>query len=275
MNCNEVHELLGTAIDGVLEQKAEGEFRQHLALCSPCRNAFELESLAKRVVRRKIKRTPTPPRIYEEVVRTLRLEQEVSVQPTSWVERIVGNRVVIPALITGVAAVIMILMLTPTQRSDLATRHTAPNDVINQSLINFALVRSGDLKPSMVSCYPEGVVGFFERNGIRFAVNVKPLDNCEWYGAISSDYNGVKLAQVVYKLGSELMYVYQVSENEVKEGSLLHLPPAAQEALAKTNWYTDPEHPDCNVVLWKDKGTLCAAVSTMKKDRLLALLTAK
>jgi hypothetical protein len=104
---------------------------------------------------------------------------------------------------------------------------------------------------------------------------VKNIESCDWYGASSSDYNGVKLAHVVYKIGDELMYVYQVSEQDVEKGSLLQLPLAARTALAETNWYTDPDHPECNVVLWRDNGTLCAAVSTMKKDRILALLTAK
>lgn len=275
MTCQEIDELFGSAIDGVLPKQAEADFRHHVTVCPPCRTAFELESLAKRIVQQKLKRLPTPPQVYEAVVRTLGVEKEVTPTASRWFDRLFGSRYLVPALLTGATAIVVLLMLTPAQRTDQSTRHTAANDIINQSIINFALVRSGELKPSMVSCYPEGVVGFFERNGMRFAVNVKSLENCEWYGAISSDYNGVRLAHVVYKIGDDIMYVFQVSEDEVQEGSLLQMPPAAKQALASTNWYTDPDHPDCNVVLWKDKGTLCAAVSTMKKDRLLALLTAK
>lgn len=275
MTCQEIDELFGSAIDGVLPKQAEADFRHHVTVCPPCRTAYELESLAKRIVQQKVKRLPTPPQVYEAVVRTLGVEEEAAPQSTRWFDRLVGSRVVVPALLTGAAAIVLLLTLTPAQRADQSTRHTAANDIINQSIVNFALVRSGELKPSMVSCYPEGVVGFFERNGMRFAVNVKSLENCEWYGAISSDYNGVRLAHVVYKIGDDIIYVFQVSEDEVQEGSLLQMPPAAKQALASTNWYTDPDHPDCSVVLWKDKGTLCAAVSTMKKDRLLALLTAK
>ncbi len=259
----------------MLPKQAEADFRHHVTVCPPCRTAYELESLAKRIVQQKVKRLPTPPQVYEAVVRTLGVEKEVAPTTSRWFDRLFGSRYLVPALLTGATAIVVLLMFTPAQRTDQSTRHTAANDIINQSIINFALVRSGELKPSMVSCYPEGVVGFFERNGMRFAVNVKSLENCEWYGAISSDYNGVRLAHVVYKIGDDIMYVFQVSEDEVQEGSLLQMPPAAKQALASTNWYTDPDHPDCNVVLWKDKGTLCAAVSTMKKDRLLALLTAK
>lgn len=277
LTCEQIVELIGYALDGELPKEHEAEFRRHVTLCPPCRNTYELEALAKNIVRSKIKRVPTPPHVYETVLRTLRVEQEVapSSAASGWWRRLLRRRFLLPALATGVAVVTLLLILTPTYRTDQATRHTAANDIINQSIVNFALVRSGELKPSMISCYPEGVIGFFERNGLRFAVNVKNIESCEWYGASSSEYNGVKLAHVVYKLGDEIMYVFQVSENDVRQGSLLQIPAAAQKALAETNWYTDPEHPDCNVVLWRDKGTLCAAVSTMKKDRLLALLTAK
>ncbi|MGH2567153.1 MAG: anti-sigma factor family protein [Bacteroidota bacterium] len=273
MNCQEVRALSGAAIDGVLPGDAEAEFHKHIALCPPCRNEFELEAMAKRVVRRIVKRVPTPPQVYDAVVASLQDVQKVTGPSAGRVERFFSKRFAVPALATGAAAIVLLLMVSPLERSDLATRHTAANDIINQSIVNFALVRSGELKPTMISCYAEGVIGFFDRNGMRFAVNVKPLDNCDWYGALSSDYNGVKLAHVVYKIGDDLMYVFQVSEDEVQDGSLLQLPSAAKKALAATNWYTDPDHPDCNVVLWKDKGTLCAAVSTLKKDRLLALLT--
>jgi anti-sigma factor (TIGR02949 family) len=275
LTCEQVVELIGYALDGELPKEHEGEFRRHVTLCPPCRSTYELEALAKRIVRSTIKRVPTPPHVYETVVRTLRVEQEMAQEgaASGWWEGI--RRFLVPGLALGIAAVVFVLMLTPTSRTDQASRHTAANDMINQSIVNFALIRSGELRPSMISCYPEGVIGFFERNGLRFAVNVKNLESCEWYGAIASEYNGVKLAHVVYKMGDDLMYVVQVSENDVQQGSLLQIPAAARKALAETNWYTDPDHPDCNVVLWRDNGTLCAAVSTMKKDRILALLTTK
>lgn len=277
LTCEQIIDLIGYALDGELPKEHEAEFHRHVTICPPCRAKYELEALAKNIVRSKIKRVPTPPHVYETVVRTLRVEQEVapSSNPSSWRERMLHRRFLFPVLATGAAASLLFLIFTPTDHTDQATRHTAANDIINQSIVNFALVRSGELKPSMISCYPEGVIGFFERNGLRFAVNVKNIEGCEWYGASSSEYNGVTLAHVVYKIGNDIMYVFQVSESDVHQGSLLQIPPAAREALAKTNWYIDPDHPDCNVVLWREKGTLCAAVSTMKKDRLLALLTAK
>ena len=69
--------------------------------------------------------------------------------------------------------------------------------------------------------------------------------------------------------------MYEVEKEQAMRGPILSLPSAARASLQETGWYTDPQHKDCNVVLWTVNKTLCAAVSTMKKDRMLALLTAK
>ena len=273
MTCNETQELFGTAIDGVLEKKSEGLFRQHISVCQHCRSAYELESMAKRIVRGKMKRAVTPSRVYNEIIDAIRADESVVSRTMEWWDRILSSRVVIPTFTTAAAAIVLYLLLSPGGTFDNSTRHTASNDIINQSIVNFALIRSGEMKPTVVSVYPEGVAGYFERNNTRFVVNVKYLENCDWYGALSSDYDGVKLAHIVYKMGDDLVYVYQVNENQLQPGSLLQLPPAAQKSLAETAWYTDPDHPGCNVVMWKTNGVVSTAVSTMKKDRLLALLT--
>jgi hypothetical protein len=163
----------------------------------------------------------------------------------------------------------------PKEASDGLTEHTAANDIINLSYNNFVLVRSGQLKPVLVSCTPESVTTYFKKSELNFAVDVIKLPDCEWYGAMASEYNGVKLAHVVYKIGEHWMYVYEVSHDDAMGGARMTLPPAAKTALARSEWYTDPNHPDCSVVVWKTDGTLCAAVSTLKKEQLLAMLTAR
>jgi hypothetical protein len=264
---------MGHAIDGVLPSDVEQPFRHHLELCARCKREHDLEVLAKQLVRGRLRRVVTPPHITQGILHAIRQETRAE---QGLLDRFLQSRVLAPALAVGIAAVVMLLMFTPRQPDNGAARHTASNDIINQTITNFALIRSGEMKPTVVSCYPEGVVGFFERNNVRFAVHVKSIEECDWYGAISSEYAGVTLAHVMYRIGDEILYVYQVDQREVGTNAALGLPPAAKAALAETGWYTDPSHPDCNVVLWTtESGTLCVAVSTMKKDRLLAFLTSR
>ncbi|MBF8248969.1 MAG: zf-HC2 domain-containing protein [Bacteroidetes bacterium] len=67
--------------------------------------------------------------------------------------------------------------------------------------------------------------------------------------------------------------MYEVKKIEALEGASLSMPPAAKQALAEKGIYTDPLHPGCNVVVWTANETLCAAVSTMNKDKLLAFVS--
>lgn len=275
MNCGDVQLYMGDAIDRELPQGLAKDFFSHLQLCSPCRNEYEIESLARNIVRSKVPRALTPSSVYRSVVDSL--HQEASDQKREgWIEQVFGGRIIAPVLTAGLAIIVFFLFLNPpTDSSDAEFTHSAANDIINQSLKNFALVQSGELKPSTIFCVPEMMVGYFQKSGLEFAVTVPNMDSCDWYGAVSSEYSGVKLAHVIYKRGHDLIYVYEVGKMEGLHGSVLALPPSAKKALDETGWYTDPDHSDCNVVLWTADDALCAAVSSMKKDRLLALLTVK
>ncbi len=171
------------------------------------------------------------------------------------------------------SAALTVVLVTPNDSPSNAYMHTGKNDIINQTLNNFSLVQSGQLKPSMIACYSDVIVGYFRRQNVEFAVSIVSDDSCDWYGAVANTYDGVNLAHIVYKRGDDLLYVYEVKKTDALEGSVLSLPAPARESLTRTGWYTDPQHKECNVVLWTVNETLCAAVSTMKKDRLLAFLS--
>ena len=277
LNCSDFQVYLGDAIDRFLPKHLEQRFHSHLEACIKCRNEFELEMLSKRIVKSNIARVSTPPHVYTSVVSSLRKEYEISEGTAeAWFERIFGARPWLPVVAGSLAVAVFLMFLgMPRKVDDQLSVHTASNDVMNQAFKNFALIRSGELKPSLVSCFPDSVHDYFHKSSIKFTVNILPMPDCQWYGAISSEYGGVPLAHVVYKLENDIVYVYQVSFSEAIGGSRLALPPAAEAALKQSGWYTDPHHPYCNVVLWTVNGTLCSAVSTMKKEKLLAMVTAR
>jgi len=274
LDCRDVHELAGDALDRDMPGDKRSEFFAHIGKCLPCRNEYEIELLARNVVRRTLKHVPTPSAVSQTVVRLVHDQVDTKVSTPSWWSRLLSWRFLAPALATGVLFLIVTsVLIIPRGSSNNKYTHTATNDIIHQSLNNFSLVQSGELKPSMVACYSDVIVGYFQRLNVRFAVSVPSDDSCDWYGAIANTFDGVNHAHVVYKRGNDLFYVYEVGKADALEGPVLSLPAAAKESLAKTGWYTDPQHDDCNIVLWTDNETLCAAVSTMKKDRLLAFLT--
>lgn len=267
MNCRDVREYAGEMLDREVSPARKEELLAHLRACMACRQEFEIETLARNLVRSKLTRIPVPPPVAQAVMNSL-----PATATTPWTEVLLGSRVLTPAL-TAVAVIAMLFFFLSSPANE--SFHPGENDIIRQSLENFALIQAGELRPNMVACYPEVVVGYFEEQNLNFAVSVIADDSCEWYGAIASTYNGVNLAHVVYKRQDDLLYVYEVRKGEALQGSILSLPESARKSLQETGWYTDPDHEGCNVVLWTVNETLCAAVSTMNKDRMLAFLTAK
>lgn len=275
MNCSEIQNFSGDAIDKFLPRHLEEEFHAHLEACRNCRNAYELEVLAKTIVQKNVKRVATPPSIHSAVALSLQKEYGASSEhKKNWIARFFGSRPLFPTLATGLAlAVFLYFFVFPVKDTYSETSHSAANDIMNQTLVNFSLVRSGELKPKLISCFPEAVQAFFEKSGFEAPVRIVKLSDSDWFGASYSEYGGVKLAHVVYKIGDETVYVCRVRKDDALNGSVLHLPPAAKKELARSGWYTDPSHGEgCNVIVWIEDGMLCAASSTMNKTKLLAKL---
>ena len=269
MNCAEANDLFGGAIDGSIPSNTRAILFEHLGLCRGCRRAFELETITKAVVRKRCARVATPPDIYSAVVTAL--ERPSPMPFLEWIQKVFTMRRLLPALAVSLAAVVGLILFNSPSGTPGMDFHRASNDVIYQSLQNFSKLRNGELKPAVVANRAEDIHQYLDTSGMDFAV-VQPMDCCTSYGALTSEYNGVKFAQIVYTMSSDVMYVYQVRKKNVFDGSTLIISPAARIALEKTGWYTDLRHPNCSVVLWLKDQTLCAAVSSMKKDELLAML---
>jgi hypothetical protein len=273
MNCSDANVLFGDALDGELTSDTHSALFDHLRVCFSCRKAYELESITKAVVKRSCPRVVTPPETVRSVTAAIEREVEAPFSIVIWVHEIFTTRRLVTALVASVAIAVFLVFFnqpleTPLLESDA---HTASNDIIFQSLQNFARLRTGELKPSRTATKAEDVHSYLDSTGMDFAI-IQPMDCCKCYGAATSEYGGVKLAHVVYTLEGDILYVYQVRKTHVLEGSTLVMPPAARTSLLETGWYTDPHHPDCNVIVWISDETLCVAVSSMKKDEMLALL---
>ena len=272
MDCNDARQHAGGAIDGFLAKEVEHDFKAHLEQCKPCREEIALEKLSKQLVRRYVSWIPTPQSIQTLIITSLHKEYKAT-GPTdnSWVTRF---RVLVPALAGGAVAAVFFLMVdTPSDRSLRLAAHAAENDIIHQSFETFALLKAGQLVPAMVSSAPESVGGFFRKSSLQFGVQMPTLRGCDWCGGSASENRGVKQAHLLYRLGNEWLYVCEMNGDDAMSGSQLSLPLAAKIALAKSGWYTDPMHPNCNVVIWRKDDVVCVAVSTIGKERLLALLT--
>lgn len=271
MDCREFQELISEAVDNRLRSDVQSHFATHATLCPPCRSEFEVEQITKSVVQKNVLHRSVPGELYYSVLKSVR---ESSSSSRSWLSAFFGEAFLNPAV-----ALVALLMVAVGAVSLLQKNNAIPisNDknIIVQSLNNYSAAMTGMFKPTLVSHDPSDVKDYLAKE-TSFEVNVATLEGCDWCGGFLSDFDGVKLAHVVYKIGGEgLLYVYQVDMNEAIHGNKIGLPENAKAALAKTGWYFEQTNDKCNVVLWRHKNTLCAAVSRIDKDKMVALLSEK
>ncbi len=271
MDCKEVQEYLGAAVDGEIDNNIRARVDQHLYSCVVCRNEFELERMTKRIVRAHVPRIGASPVLAATIMAEISRSAPQPRTSKSWGEALAGVlswRTTF--VVSGALALIVLLTLYSGRTHHL---HTQPADdnVIHQVYNNFDGVLDGKLVPTVSSTDPSIVKAFFGSK-VDFNVSVPHLKRCALLGGIFSQYKNTGLAHVVYKHGDKLIYVYQTRLCSVTDSGCLHLPPEAKRSIEQTGWYFENHAPDCTLALWVVDSTLCCAIADISKDQLLACL---
>jgi hypothetical protein len=253
VNCREAFDRLGDAIDREMPDQTRAEFDHHVGACALCRAKYELERMCKRIVGQKLTMVQTPP----------------------GVQRLLSSRAFAPVLTAGLALVAVFFFLSrPQQVPDDRFPLTPAADIVQQSMDNFSLIQAGVLRPSMTACTPDSILTFLQTAEISFTAKVMRLKNCESYGAIVNEVNGIRLAHVVYTINeAELLYVYEAAKEDAWRGTALTLSSEVKRSLEQTGWFSTSDQQDRTVILHTVNGTLISAVSSMPKDRMMTLLT--
>jgi anti-sigma factor (TIGR02949 family) len=277
VNCREAFDRLGDAIDREMPDQTRAEFDHHVGACALCRAKYELERMCKRIVGQKLTMVQTPPGVQQSVQTLIRNEDSAASSrvATSWIDRLLSSRAFAPVLTAGLALVAVFFFLSrPQQVPDDRFPLTPAADIVQQSMDNFSLIQAGVLRPSMTACTPDSILTFLQTAEISFTAKVMRLKNCESYGAIVNEVNGIRLAHVVYTINeAELLYVYEAAKEDAWRGTALTLSSEVKRSLEQTGWFSTSDQQDRTVILHTVNGTLISAVSSMPKDRMMTLLT--
>jgi hypothetical protein len=271
VDCREFQELISEAVDKRLRTDIVHYFTAHAGVCPSCRSEFEIEQITKSVLYARVKRHSVPNELYTSLLPAVR-----GLRPSSrnWLEVLFGDAFLNPAVALVALALVAVGAVSLLQKNN-ALPISSNKNIIEQSLNNYSAAMTGALKPALVSHDPGDIKDYLAKD-TPFEVSVATLDGCDWCGGVLSEIDGVRLVHVVYKIGGEgLLYVYQVDMSEAMRGNKIGLPENAKAALAKTGWYFEQTPDLCNIVLWRHKNTLCAAVSRIEKNKMVALLSDK
>lgn len=266
MNCNEFKECVCEIVDQRLPEERTNELLQHAHVCPHCNFEYTSMKATKNIVHEKLQRESVPPEVYYSIINAT-----LNSSNNSWFKKLFGIQLN-PAIAFVVIAVIAVGIYSIFIPSHSGIPEEA--NIISQSLKNYQAVIGGSIKPQLVST-EEDVRSFLSKD-VAFEVIVPKMKGCISCAGVLSDYNGIKLAHVVYRVnGKDIIYIYQASLNDAMDGTTITLPQEARDELKRTDWYVRELPNDVTLVMWRYNNTLCSAVSSMKKNDMLALLTEK
>jgi anti-sigma factor RsiW len=271
VNCKEFQELISAAVDLQLTNGELAAFKDHSAKCPPCRFEFEAEAATKIAIRARAHRVRTPSRVALQI--TERLGHEQSNKRIAWLTEFFRKPLVKPAFGFALAFVAVLLLLRgSTSDGPVMQAGFGSNDVILQSLKNYRAVVDGDIKPQLASSEPAKLASFFS-DITDYSVHLPKMKDCRLVGGVQSEFAGTKLAHIMYKHNTEVVYIYQACWSTVMKGEKLCLPDEAKDELVRTGWFSATQPDGRTVVLWAKGRTLCAVVARMSKQDLIECLT--
>ncbi len=276
IDCKDIQEQITAAVDLELDPQEQEMVFAHLRVCQSCRYEYEMERTIKNAVRTKVEFLRTPDHLREKILSDLFSRPEsVEKRPTvfsrlkqflKWVQY---NPITIPAVGMALAALAIFIIMR-----DKNTNGIAENEILHQALVNYSAFCNGNIAVQCSSDDPS-VVKSFLRSRAPFAVDVHRFKNTQIIGGNISEYEGIKLAHVMYKFEKEIVYVYQAGIEEILKGKSLYARKEILDAIKKQQRYissfSQNSH-DCSTVVWEERGILCSAISTLPKNEMLAML---
>jgi len=287
LSCHQVQQLMPDAVDNLLKGRQLQQFRTALKKCPDCQREFELASQAKSILGKHLKSVTTPPQIRAQIVSALRSPEAAEPrerQREGWLERLFGSNALVPALTGAVAIILIMLFATTRTGTQLHVGFEEPtvivsgayieNDVIMQSVANFGKFWRGEVELPTKESSCAAVEQWFSNCGLTFAPSVLHMKNAEWMAPVVTEYNGVQLAHIIYKVGDQMMYVYEVPTEKVTgQHAVLTIPSLAKATLQKDGYYARNCEPGCTLILREQDGKLLAYVSSMNFEEMKATLS--
>lgn len=267
MNCTEFDEQITPAVDDRLREDEAVAFRDHARVCPACRRAYEAELFTRTFIRQRMRMVRTPGSVAASIVDRLAAERTARTPALfqRWSPSVYRSVIAIAAVVAAV------YLVSSPGFSDDPGIPVMREDVFAHSIVTYAGVMGGQMKPDIESAHPDVLQEFFQGK-TSFPVRVHTVRDFTPIGAMLHESGGVPLAQVLYHAGKSTVYVYQTCWQTVQDGRKLQLPAHILQALRGGSPYVEENADGQTMVLWTEGRTLCGAVADMHKQELLAHL---
>ncbi len=137
---------------------------------------------------------------------------------------------------------------------------------------NFQDVLSGKFRPQVTALAMPDVESFIQKNA-GYSVPLPPMQGADWIGGSVTDYSHNKMAQVIYKMGEQYIYICTFPEGSSRSRKT-SFPPNCADALTNNTWFWGMDANGDTQAAWNHDGCVCVATSNLEKKDLIAYLDA-
>lgn len=262
-------------LDGELSEQERTEVEDSLAQDASLRREAELINGIRSTLRvRSNKLRIAAPEALEQSIK-LAIQEVVFQTPTapaqvSFLQKVIG--LVSRPLIAIPAALAMALLVTVSvmvvQR---ASRPNAAFEVSTASYRNYQSVVRGDLTTKIESSDIPTLRKYFRDQGVAYPVFF-PQIQAQLVGAVVSREGAKSYAHLVYKAGSHLVYLLEVDEESLADGSVA-IDDAVAGDVALSRWHWEEKTGIGTLFVWKSNSIMCSAVSDLPTQEFSALFS--
>ncbi len=283
MDCRESRDLMSGAVDNQLLHDESSEFQHHIEICGSCREEYELERLTKAYLRRKITFVDVPYDVERAIVEQFSSESQSAIlkpkedKGGGFISRLFKNRIFQPVLAVGMVAVIGIVLFFANKPNLILPNSKVPaevlstqEDALSLAEINFQDVLSGKFKPEVTAVAMPEVASYISQNA-GYTVQFPAVASADWIGGSVSNFSGNKMAQVVYKMGEDYIYICSFPKNAV-DSKRISFPSRCSNAIENNGWFWSENSNGDIQAAWSDAGHVCIATSNLERADLASYL---
>jgi len=145
--------------------------------------------------------------------------------------------------------------------------------IMVQAVNSFHKILDGDFNLQYKSSNAAEVEKFVRDNAL-FNAFIPKIDNYSLTGCKLNDYNGMKLAHLVYVSGDDIIYIYQTTMDAIVKNDL-DLPVQVRDEIVAAKYYMcdGVDDNNCTMTLWFKDNVVCASMTTMPKQKMYNAFT--
>lgn len=292
-----IDELISSYIDNqITDAELKAQIEEKLASDPKLEAKYKSELLIKNLLRSKLPEAELPAATYNKVMASIdsliasakpvvnQIQPQITTvpeYPTFWQSlkgTISAPFMGLPRYAYAMTAIVLVIgavfLFNPKKELNPYITSGTDKSIMVQAVKSFNKILNGEVKPQLTSGNEADVEKFVMEKS-NFDPYVPNVEEYKLTGVVCNEYNGQKLAHLIYKKGDDVFYIYQAPITCVTKKAL-DLPEDVHSEIVKAQYFMCDKVDDdneCTMTLWIKDNVLCASMTQMPKQKMQATFT--